>query len=87
MGQEPMILDVRDPQEWQTTGVLPNTKKVFLPEIPANLEEMRREYGDKEVYTICVSGERASVSTSILRMAGINAKTVYDGGINNLLGI
>lgn len=87
MGQEPMILDVRDPQEWQTTGVLPNTKKVFLPDIPANLEEMRREYGDKEVYTICVSGERASVSTSILRMAGINAKTVYDGGINNLLGI
>ncbi|MCE7733583.1 MAG: MBL fold metallo-hydrolase [Candidatus Heimdallarchaeota archaeon] len=86
MGQEPMILDVRDPQEWETTGVLPNTKKVFLPEISANLEEMRREYGEGEVYTICVSGERASVSTSLLRTVGIKAKTIYDGGINDLIG-
>ncbi|MCE7737504.1 MAG: MBL fold metallo-hydrolase [Candidatus Heimdallarchaeota archaeon] len=85
MGQEPMILDVRDPQEWATTGVLPNSKKVFLPEIQANLEDLRREYGDKEVYTICVSGERASVSTSLLRTVGIKAKTIYDGGINDLM--
>ena len=84
-GQEPIIIDVRDPYEWETTGVLPNTKKVFLPDIQANLRELKEEFGEKEVYTVCVSGERATVSTSILRSAGIRARTIYDGGINNLL--
>ncbi len=81
-GEAPIFIDVRDPVEWKNTGVLPNTKKVFLADVPSKLRELRDEFGEKQVYAICVSGERAVISTSYLRSLGMNASVIANGGIN-----
>ncbi|MCG6155875.1 MBL fold metallo-hydrolase [Rubinisphaera margarita] len=66
------LLDVRQPSEWDM-GHLPGAKYMFLPEIPARLQELDKS---KPVIVYCGNGYRASIGVSLLRRAGFDARTV-----------
>ncbi|MHB8955135.1 MAG: rhodanese-like domain-containing protein [Pirellulaceae bacterium] len=69
---ELQILDVRSPEEWNE-GHIPGAKHIFLPDVPGKLGEVRK---DKPIAVYCNSGYRASLATSILKTAGLDAHTV-----------
>lgn len=74
------LVDVRQPSEWDK-GHLSGAQYLFLPEIPARLDELDR---NKPVVVYCGTGYRASVGASLLRKAGFDARSVpgsYDAWI------
>ena len=77
------VLDVREKSE-RDEGYIPGTLH-----IPYRL--LRETGGDgidrtKPVVTICESGTRASIAASVLVAAGVDARPVLDGGVENWQG-
>lgn len=74
-----VIVDVRNPDEWATTGVPVGALLIPLPEIqtrgPAELPR------DKDIYVICNSGNRSRTASQILVDAGFQNVINIDGGI------
>jgi rhodanese-related sulfurtransferase len=74
------VLDVREPTE--TEHELPGAIRVPYRELrvapPAELDPKR------PVYTICVSGARATLSASLLARQGFDARAVVGGGVEDL---
>ena len=74
-----IIVDVRNPDEWTTTGVPVGAALIPLPEFetrgPAELPQ------DKDIYVICNSGNRSRVASQILIDAGYQNVINVDGGI------
>jgi rhodanese-related sulfurtransferase len=80
---EVQVLDVREKSE---------RDEAYIPgslHIPYRL---LRETGtdgldtSKPVVTICESGARASIAASVLAAAGVDARPVLDGGVDNWRG-
>ena len=71
------VLDVRQPREWET-GRIPGSLQVFVGDLPRRVGEIPR---DREVWTICASGRRASVAASLLDRAGIRVGLVAREGV------
>ncbi|MEM6262666.1 MAG: rhodanese-like domain-containing protein [Bacteroidota bacterium] len=62
-GTEPVMIDVRNPDEWERQH-LPQVKKVSLPTFSApEVQEEIKAYGDQEVVFICRSGGRSGQAT------------------------
>jgi glyoxylase-like metal-dependent hydrolase (beta-lactamase superfamily II)/rhodanese-related sulfurtransferase len=80
---EMQVLDVREKTE-RDEGYIPGT--LHIP------YRLLRETGTdgldttKPVVTICESGARASIAASVLLAAGVDARPVIDGGIENWPG-
>ena len=77
------VVDVREKSE-RDEGYIPGTLH-----IPYRL--LRETGGDgldtsKPVVTICESGTRASIAASVLAAAGLDARPVLDGGVENWQG-
>jgi rhodanese-related sulfurtransferase len=77
------VVDVREKSE-RDEAYIPGTLH-----IPYRL--LRETGGDgldtsKPVVTICESGTRASIAASVLAAAGLDARPVLDGGIENWQG-
>jgi glyoxylase-like metal-dependent hydrolase (beta-lactamase superfamily II)/rhodanese-related sulfurtransferase len=78
LGGRPLrVLDVRQPLEWDT-GSVPGSLRIHLGDLPARLGDVPR---DREVWTACASGHRASIAASLLDRAGIPVRLVARGGV------
>ena len=77
------VIDVREKDE-RDTGFIPGS--IHIP------YRMLRAYGadeianGKPIVTICESGARAGIAASVLVAAGIDARPVLHGGINDWKG-
>jgi hydroxyacylglutathione hydrolase len=77
------VLDVREKAE-RDEGYIPGS--VHMP------FRLLREYApegvdtDKQIVTICESGMRASIAASVLTAAGVEARPVLHGGVNDWPG-
>jgi glyoxylase-like metal-dependent hydrolase (beta-lactamase superfamily II)/rhodanese-related sulfurtransferase len=72
------ILDVRQPREWESEGVIAGSRQMFVADLPAHIEELPR---DRPVTVICASGFRASIAASLLDRAGFTVRLVARGGV------
>jgi glyoxylase-like metal-dependent hydrolase (beta-lactamase superfamily II)/rhodanese-related sulfurtransferase len=76
-GCDDILLDVRQPIEWQQDGVVPGAERIFVADLPARIAELA--YGSR-VTVFCKSGTRAAIAASLLDGAGIDVRLVPKGG-------
>jgi glyoxylase-like metal-dependent hydrolase (beta-lactamase superfamily II)/rhodanese-related sulfurtransferase len=72
-----VLLDVRQPIEWEQDGVVPGTERIFVADLPARLAELPE---GAPVTVFCKSGSRAAIAASMLDAAGVDVRVVTDGG-------
>jgi glyoxylase-like metal-dependent hydrolase (beta-lactamase superfamily II)/rhodanese-related sulfurtransferase len=72
-----VLLDVRQPIEWQTDGVVPGAERIFVADLPARLSELPV---GRDVTVFCRGGTRAAIAASLLDRAGMHVRLVADGG-------
>jgi hydroxyacylglutathione hydrolase len=72
------LLDVRETGE-RDSGSIPGSR--HLPYRMARQAAENGLCGDRPVVTICESGARAAIAASVLRVAGVDARPVLDGGL------
>lgn len=75
-----IMVDVREPNEWATTGVPVGARLISLGVFteqgaPAELPK------DQEIYIICNSGNRSRVAADVLVKSGYGQVYNVDGGI------
>ena len=77
-GTAPIMIDVREPNEWERDHV-DGVEKISLGTLPAKLPELA-ELKDKEVVMICRSGGRSGRATAFLKQQGFaNARNLQGG--------
>jgi hydroxyacylglutathione hydrolase len=72
-----VLLDVRQPIEWQTEGVVPGSKQIFVADLPERLGDLP---ASTPVTVFCRTGHRASMAASLLEAAGRQVRLVSEGG-------
>jgi rhodanese-related sulfurtransferase len=72
-----VLLDVRQPVEWATEGVVPGSQQTFVADLPARLAELP---AGSRVTVFCRTGSRASIAASLLDRAGVDVRLVSEGG-------
>jgi hydroxyacylglutathione hydrolase len=75
-GSSRVLLDVRQPIEWEQDGVVPGAERIFVADLPARLAELPE---GAPVTVFCKSGSRAAIAASILDGAGVDVEVVTDG--------
>lgn len=75
-GSSRVLLDVRQPIEWEQDGVVPRAERIFVADLPARLAELPE---GAPVTVFCKSGSRAAIAASILDGAGVDVEVVTDG--------
>jgi rhodanese-related sulfurtransferase len=71
------ILDVRQPDEWNTVHI-PGANLIPLGELESRLNEVPR---DQEVVVVCHSGNRSKQGRDILEKSGFEQVTSVKGGM------
>jgi hydroxyacylglutathione hydrolase len=77
---EGVLLDVRQPIEWEDEGVVPGSRQIFVAELAARVGELPT---GERVTVFCRSGHRAAMAASILENAGVDVRLVSHGGAGN----
>lgn len=72
-----VLLDVRQPIEWTTEGVVPGSEQIFIADLAERVGELP---AGSPVTVFCRSGHRASMAASLLEGAGIDVRLVSEGG-------
>src|SRR5205085_5913496 len=80
-GRAPEILDVRQGTEWDAGHIEPS-RHVFVGDLPRRVAELP---GDREVWTICATGHRASLASSLLDREGLRPRLVDGTGVEDFL--
>jgi hydroxyacylglutathione hydrolase len=76
-----VLLDVRQPIEWQTDGVVPGAERIFVADLPARIAQLSAELtAGAPVTVFCKSGSRAAIAASLLDRAGVEVRLVPVGG-------
>ncbi|MFI1809001.1 rhodanese-like domain-containing protein [Streptomyces sp. NPDC020422] len=75
---EVRVLDVRPERP---EGGIPGTRHIPLRELPRRVAELPR---DREIWTVCGSGRRATIAASLLDRAGLAVRAVTSGGVGDL---
>lgn len=79
-----ILVDVRTPEEWAATGVVPGARLISLDQFeqraPAELPK------DSPIFVICNSGNRSRVASETLVRLGYVQVFNIDGGIQAWLG-
>ncbi len=78
-GEKCVVVDIRDAVDYEKGHV---KNAVNIPYGPAVVENLKNLPTDRPVYVYCYSGQTASQTIAIMRMAGIEAYNV-SGGWNN----
>ncbi|GAB4406184.1 MAG: hypothetical protein OHK0039_07700 [Bacteroidia bacterium] len=78
-GTAPVMVDVREPFEWQMQH-LPGVIKMSLGTLPVRTDELK-EYRDQEIVLICRSGGRSSRATEFMRSQGFDKARNLIGGM------
>jgi hydroxyacylglutathione hydrolase len=81
--REVEILDVREMDE-RDNGYIPGTRHVPYRLLRRCSEEVAA--GGKPIVTVCESGARAAIAASVLRSAGVDARPIVRGGIDDWRG-
>ncbi|HTK45282.1 MAG TPA: MBL fold metallo-hydrolase [Patescibacteria group bacterium] len=76
-GDDGLLLDVRQPIEWQDEGVVPGSRQIFVADLAGRVGELP---AGEPVTVFCRSGHRASMAASILERAGREVRLVAEGG-------
>ena len=71
-----VLLDVREPFEWQQTGVLPESKLISMGELPTSLDELSK---DTPILVVCRTGNRSQHVAGWLDSNGYNASNLAGG--------
>jgi rhodanese-related sulfurtransferase len=74
-----VIVDVRNPDEWTTTGIPVGAALIPLPEFEQRAPQELPK--DKPIYVICNSGNRSRTASEILIKDGYKKVYNIDGGI------
>lgn len=72
-----VLLDVRQPVEWEQDGVVPGAERIFVADLPARLADLPP---GAPVTVFCKTGSRAAIAASVLDAAGVNVRVVAEGG-------
>lgn len=75
--QEVLLLDVREPSEWQE-GYVEGSTRVFFADLPEKAASLPK---NKPIVVTCSVGNRASIAVSILERAGFKDITNALGGM------
>jgi rhodanese-related sulfurtransferase len=76
-----VLLDVRQPIEWQTDGVVPGAERIFVADLPGRIAQLAAELpAGAPVTVFCKSGSRAAIAASLLDRAGVDVRLVPVGG-------
>lgn len=78
-GQAPVMIDVREPFEWDRQH-LPGVEKISLGALPSRLPELE-SLRSQEVVLICRSGGRSARATEFLRNQGFANVRNLTGGM------
>ena len=76
-GEELLILDVRQPDEYQA-GHVTGSQLIPLDQLALRLDELPR---DRPIVAVCRSGNRSGVATGMLKRAGFADIANLKGGI------
>ena len=71
------VIDVRDQLEWNQ-GVLPGSQLISLNQLPASLDQLRK---DQPVLMVCRSGARSDHAAAFLIRAGFQKVGNLAGGL------
>jgi rhodanese-related sulfurtransferase len=77
-GEEPLLLDVREPQEYALSD-LPGSMKVPLGTLPNSLAKVPK---DRDLVVYCRSGARSGNAVQFLRRMGYDKAVNLEGGVN-----
>ncbi len=77
-GEEPVLLDVREPQEYALSD-LPGSMKVPLGTLPNSLAKVPK---DRDLVVYCRSGARSGNAVQFLRRMGYDKAVNLEGGVN-----
>jgi rhodanese-related sulfurtransferase len=77
VGDDALLLDVRDPQEWDA-GHAPGATHLPMMQIPTRMDEVPR---DRDVVVICRVGARSAQVVSYLRAQGWDRVANLAGGM------
>lgn len=72
------ILDVRQPAEWREDGSISGSRRIFVADLPAHIDDLPR---DEEIWVVCTSGHRAAMAASLLDQADVPVRLVARGGV------
>ena len=78
-GAPPFLLDVRNPHELRSGGVVPGVVNVPLVELEGRLGELPADRG-RPIIVICQSGMRSMSAARLLVKAGYGEVYNLDGG-------
>jgi hydroxyacylglutathione hydrolase len=76
--QPPLVLDVRNPQEWQQ-GRIEGSLNVPLNRLPERVDDLPR---DQPILVHCAGGYRSSIAAGLLQQHGITEMTELLGGLS-----
>ena len=80
-GPAGLLLDVRQPIEWQSDGVVPGAERIFVADLPAQIAALSAELPAGTPVTVSSeSGSRAAIAASLLDRAGVDVRLVPVGG-------
>ncbi|MDH5372680.1 MAG: rhodanese-like domain-containing protein [Acidimicrobiia bacterium] len=71
-----LLLDVREPFEWQQSGVLPESKLISMGELPASLNQLSK---DIPILVVCRTGNRSQHAAEWLAAHGYQAANLAGG--------
>lgn len=71
-----VLVDVREPYEWQQTGVLPDSRLISMGELPASLDQLEP---DTPILVVCRTGNRSQHAAAWLEAHGYRAANLAGG--------
>lgn len=71
-----VLIDVREPYEWQQTGVLPDSKLISMGELPVSLDQLAP---DTPILVVCRTGNRSQHAAAWLESHGYRAANLAGG--------
>jgi hydroxyacylglutathione hydrolase len=84
---ELVVLDVRDPDEFETAHVHGSLHVPYQKLAGERLAELRSERNGKALAVVCGAGNRSSLAVSLLLRSGIERVVHVGGGVEDLAGL
>jgi hydroxyacylglutathione hydrolase len=81
---EVVLLDVREPNEWQEDGIIEGAKLIFFADLPGKTDSLPK---DKLIAVTCSVGNRTSTAISILERTGYKNVSNVLGGMTAWTGL
>jgi rhodanese-related sulfurtransferase len=89
-GEGALVVDIRTPEEWAETGVLPGAERLTFTDPESFAADFLATFGaeiaaGREVVLVCRSGRRSAAAAEALSQRVVNRVVSQAGGMNVLL--